>query len=171
VVILQERTYADLLGTLDGNKTTVYAECLFADPVADIAVLGAPDDQALYEEAEAFDALIDNVPGLRISSNLTDNGWVLTLDREWVRIPLHVHSSLFGTSLSIGFTKPGMSGSPILNNVGRAVGVIAIGNGTEKQGPQPILSRNLPIWVLKGKKGVRHGLAPQFKTEAEEGKR
>lgn len=41
-----ERTYK-LLGSLDGSKSGVWAECLFADPVADIAVLGRPDDQAL----------------------------------------------------------------------------------------------------------------------------
>jgi quinol monooxygenase YgiN len=34
----QERPYANLLGRLDCGKTKVYAECLFADPVADIAV-------------------------------------------------------------------------------------------------------------------------------------
>jgi hypothetical protein len=32
-----ERTYKDLLSSLDGAKKNVWAECLFADPVADIA--------------------------------------------------------------------------------------------------------------------------------------
>ncbi len=35
-----ERTYKSLLGHLDGSKKDIWAECLFADPVADIAVLG-----------------------------------------------------------------------------------------------------------------------------------
>lgn len=37
-----EATYAKLLGPL-GGAGTVGAECLFVDPISDIAVLGAPD--------------------------------------------------------------------------------------------------------------------------------
>jgi hypothetical protein len=32
-------------------------ECIFVDPIADLAVLGAPDNQALDEEALAWDDL------------------------------------------------------------------------------------------------------------------
>jgi hypothetical protein len=46
----EERTYQRLLGPLD-VKPMVWAECLFADPVADIAVLGVPDEQYLSSEA------------------------------------------------------------------------------------------------------------------------
>jgi hypothetical protein len=38
----------------------------------------------------------------------------------------------------------GMSGSPILNNVEEAVGIVAVTHSL----PQPILSRNLPGWML-----------------------
>jgi hypothetical protein len=51
-----ERTYASLLGTLDAAKPGVRAECVFADPVADIAVLSHPDYQ-VYEDAGAYDVL------------------------------------------------------------------------------------------------------------------
>jgi hypothetical protein len=53
-----ERTYRALLGPVDG-KPTVCAECLFADPIGDIAVLGTPDYQVLPDEAEAYQALVD----------------------------------------------------------------------------------------------------------------
>ena len=36
---LAERTHKNLLGPLGGRKT-VWAECLFADPISDVAVLG-----------------------------------------------------------------------------------------------------------------------------------
>jgi len=36
----QERIYPDLLRSLDGTKSKVWSVCFFADPVADIAVLG-----------------------------------------------------------------------------------------------------------------------------------
>ena len=54
---LEERTYQALLGPL-GAKAAVWAQCLFADPVADIAMLGSPDEQRLSEQANAFDDLI-----------------------------------------------------------------------------------------------------------------
>ena len=38
----QERTYPSLLGPL-GDQCSVWAECVFVDPIADIAVLGQPE--------------------------------------------------------------------------------------------------------------------------------
>jgi hypothetical protein len=48
-----ERTYKALLGPL-GQEPTVWAECLFADPVADIAVLGEPSHDDLLEQRLAY---------------------------------------------------------------------------------------------------------------------
>ena len=48
----EERTYPKLLGPLGKRRPQVSAECVFADPVADIAVLAAPDDQQRWEEAK-----------------------------------------------------------------------------------------------------------------------
>jgi hypothetical protein len=45
---LEERTYPNILGPL-GGTLNVWAELLFADPIADIAVLGPPDGQSLSE--------------------------------------------------------------------------------------------------------------------------
>lgn len=53
----EERTFQDLLAPL-GETPTVWAECLFVDPVADIAVLGQPDNQALGDQADAYDELV-----------------------------------------------------------------------------------------------------------------
>ena len=38
-----------------GEKLSIIAECLFVDPVTDIAVLGSPDNQSLPDEAEAYE--------------------------------------------------------------------------------------------------------------------
>jgi hypothetical protein len=43
----EERTYKSLLGLLEATSCTVSAECLFVDPIADVAVLYNPDDQTL----------------------------------------------------------------------------------------------------------------------------
>src|SRR5262249_5869284 len=62
----QEETYEDLLGPLRG-KPTVWATCLFVDPIADIAVLGSPDNQALAEKSAAYDRLLDRRTALAIA--------------------------------------------------------------------------------------------------------
>jgi hypothetical protein len=36
------------------------AECEFVDPVADITVLCSPDNQSLFDEADAYDALVED---------------------------------------------------------------------------------------------------------------
>ena len=63
---LEERTYRGLLGPL-GEKPTVWAECLFADRVGDIAALGEPDNQALSEEADQYNALVEKAAPLPMS--------------------------------------------------------------------------------------------------------
>jgi hypothetical protein len=47
----EERTYENLLGHI-GVEPSVWAECLFVDPIADIAVLGSPDTQVLGKQAD-----------------------------------------------------------------------------------------------------------------------
>ena len=158
----EDRTYANLLGSLDDATKNVWAECLFVDPVADLAVLGCPDGELSYEAAATWHAFIDALPVLRIGKPRNGRGWMLSLDGQWVHIRLEVFSGIFGVSLEIDPTKPGQSGSPILNQAGRVVGCISIGSETtgttgelsdNRCGPQPILTRNLPGWLLEHDRG------------------
>jgi hypothetical protein len=148
-----DRTFKNLLASLDGSKGDVWAECLFVDPVADIAVLGRPDTHDLDEQSHAYEALLENTPILRIGKARNGPGWVLSLGGDWVPTRLELADSTGKTSLHIDPTEPGMSGSPILDNAGRAVGIVAIGGVTrtpngdyknERAGPQPILTDDLP---------------------------
>lgn len=61
-----ERTYKNLLGPL-GGRCGVWAECVFADPVADLAILGCPDNQELSKQADAYEALVESVTPLPIA--------------------------------------------------------------------------------------------------------
>src|SRR5215469_16828404 len=54
--LTEERTYEELLSPL-GIKPTVWAECIFVDPIGDIAVLGSPDEQVLSHEADRYQEL------------------------------------------------------------------------------------------------------------------
>jgi len=138
-----EQTYANLLGRLRG-KRNVWADCLFVDPIADIAVLGAPVNQELSKESETYDALIGDAPVLAIGKARSGKGWLLDLDgRHWIPTELHLNpSSRYGSSLWTGRTKAGMSGSPILNDRGRAIGIVASGSNQGEDGPHPILTRD-----------------------------
>ena len=153
---LHEKTYKRLLGNLDGSKKAVSAECLFADPIADVAVLGRPDYEVYGDQADAYFALTDEAPILRIAKARSGSGWVLSLDNRWVPTMLDVDSDIVGASLSIDVAEPGMSGSPVLNDRGLAVGIVALGmehgkgdRTNEHFEGQPILSRNLPGWLLR----------------------
>jgi hypothetical protein len=153
----RERTWK-LLGTLGGRTTGIWAECLFVNPVADIAVLGRPDDQEPFYEAEEYDRLTGDVRPLRIGTARSGPGCVLSLRGRWVRTRLELFGSVDGgASLSVDPTEPGMSGSPILNDAAKAIGLISVGSETvgasgERKnvrcGPQPILARDLPGWLI-----------------------
>jgi Trypsin-like peptidase domain len=162
-----ERTYTNLLGTLSGKKTSVSAECLFVDPVADIAVLGSPDSQEMYDQADAYDALTEEAPILRIGKPRSGRGWLLALDGHWIPTSLDVFFGEWGASLNTGPTEGGMSGSPVLNYAGRAIGVVVIGcevtGKNERAGPQSILVHSLPGWLLCGR---TRGQAPGSTTSA-----
>jgi hypothetical protein len=153
----EERTFPKLVSTLDGSMKDIWTECLFADPVADIAVLGSVDGQELCDQSEAYDALVEAAPIMRIDAPRSGKGYLLSLKGKWTVTPLQVFRSIGGTSLAIGPTLPGQSGSPILNTRGKAIGVVSLGGGTVvdgkhiycNAGPQPILTKNLPAWMLR----------------------
>jgi hypothetical protein len=42
-------------------------ECVFANPVGDLALLSSPDNQELDEEADAYETLTETVSALPIS--------------------------------------------------------------------------------------------------------
>jgi hypothetical protein len=148
-----ELIYKDLLATLDGEKRDVWASCRFVDPVSDVAILGCPDE--LPDRAEAYEALTEGAPYLQIGRPQSGTGWVLTLGGRWICSKIEAHYGIGPGYLWNDFADGGMSGSPILNRFGRAVGVVSVGNISErtasderKCGPHPILVDSLPGWML-----------------------
>lgn len=151
---VEERTYPKILGPINGGLG-IWAECLFADPVADIAILGEPDDQILFDECEAYEAMMEGL-GLMIGEARNGPGFVLSLENEWLPVELRAFKSRI--SFSPDVTSGGMSGSPIIQ-AGRAVGVVALGGGEPKERSSqgrssdgnPLLVANLPGWMLRSK--------------------
>jgi hypothetical protein len=161
----EEITYPNLLGPL-GAEPTVWAECVFVDPIADIALLGSPDDQELYDEAEAYGQLTND--------NLDDGGseegspallmadapervraWVLSLEGKWLECEArHINSprAPFWLEKAAAPIAGGMSGSPILADDGSAIGVVCVSSSHEGHtsgGPNPRLAAHLPSWLAR----------------------
>jgi hypothetical protein len=174
----EERTYEALLGPL-GAEPTLWAEVLFADPVADIAVLGPPDSQDFSDQLDAYEELVNNVHGFAIAeppplvpkrmgrSPFALRRWVyfdtpgrararfLTLDGRWEKVEVVRHRAAL--SVKPGhFVASGTSGSPILSLAGTAIGVAVVGtqigvgeNVTYSSDGNPILVDCLPGWYLR----------------------
>jgi hypothetical protein len=141
------RTYDALIGPL-GEQTTVSAECLFADPVADIAVLGSPDNQELNAEAADYEKLVNSCSSFAIGTVEEEApAWIMLLNGQWSMCKVqHVGQALWLVNAEIS---PGMSGSPILAGDGKVIGVVSSGLlGAGFGGPQPQLVRHLPGWML-----------------------
>jgi hypothetical protein len=145
---LKERTYK-LLGPLDA-KPTVWAECVFVDLIADLAVLGAPDSQQLYDKNKQYEELTTAMTPLRIAKAGEDtSAFLLSLDLRWHACRVHnCGGALWITGAK---TVGGMSGSPIIDKDGRAIGVVCTGSESENikdyDGPHTHLMRSLPRWM------------------------
>jgi hypothetical protein len=66
-----ECTYKKLLAPL-GQKPAVIAQCLFVDPISDLAILGQPDNEVFEEAAAAYNALVQGRPALKISQRVVE---------------------------------------------------------------------------------------------------
>jgi hypothetical protein len=170
---MYERTYLNVIGPR-GDSPSITAECLFVDAVADLAVLGEPDGQAfgpdgqpLYEASDAYRQFTYESAVLTLSDGpdrgASVTGWLLSLDGHWNRCMVAVPSGwgpydLWITAAAEGIFG-GMSGSPILLDDGRVIGVVCTSTGTgspdqvhTEAGPQPNLARALPVWLVNALK-------------------
>jgi hypothetical protein len=150
-----ERTYPNLFGPLGSRKPKVWAECVCADPVGDIAVLGSPDGQVLSGEAAAYEALTHETPTFRIGdAPRKGRAWLLSLAMHWHPCVVeHIDGPLWIEEAADGI-HGGMSGSPIVTDDGTAIGIVCIGSsiGDAPQtsgGPNPRLLHHLPGWLLQ----------------------
>ena len=158
-----EVTYRNLIGPL-GDKRRVSAECVFVDPIADIAVFGTPDTQDRWEEAQAYEELTGEVEAFRIgkmparqsrrspSRIVTMSGErpvikasrflepsacearMLSLDGEWFSCQISCPRDLLWFDQAAQPVIGGMSGSPIVLPDGSAVGVVCTSEGGHSDG-------------------------------------
>jgi hypothetical protein len=138
---VEEKTF-QVLGPLLG-RTSVWAECLFADPIMDIAVLGSPDNDV---RAAAYEELLAGAEYLSVAdAPLNGNLRMLSLEGEWFERTVDFRMPQWVTldcaegdvvaAMSGGYSAPSVSGSfghdrcPIL--------IGASGVGKSSVGSQP----------------------------------
>ena len=137
-----ERTYFALLGPIGGDAS-IAAECRYADPVADLAVLGVPDQQEAPLLADAFETFTKGRPALRLTGlRRRSPAWVLSLDGAWQRCTAEVQDR-HGRALTLIDAEivGGMSGSPALDSRGRVIGTVGPGPDAASRGPAVIQRR------------------------------
>jgi hypothetical protein len=151
---LHERTYQELLSPI-GAEVAVWAECLFVDPISDIAVLGPPDSQELSDQWQQYDNFVELLEPISVADAPDEtSAWLLSLDKRWCQCMVrHVGGPLWFSDAADGI-HGGMSGSPVLLSDGSAIGVVSAGGGTDHRlftegGPNPRLATNLPGWCLR----------------------
>jgi hypothetical protein len=146
----KQRIYGPLLARL-GDDPRAWALCRFVDPIADVAVLGSPDNP----HADEYQALMETAMVLSIGGSLRNpiNFWVParlpSLDgRRWFSCTVrHYGGPLWITHAAEGIRNE-MSGSPIVTEIGTAIGVVCTAAAPWEGGPNPRLTHNLPGWLL-----------------------
>jgi len=134
---------------------------LAVEPVADIAVLGALDDQEFAEEASDFEAFCERTKPVRLCRS------DFPLFEEF-KVQIYTHKGIWVTGKAIQCTEDatklfveadeqiegGTSGGPIINDSGELVGVVSnfsevnvVGAKSNGTAPRPHLT--LPVWVCR----------------------
>ena len=156
----EEHAYRNMLGPL-GSEPTVACECLFINPIADVAVVGVPDTETFSDEADGYRALLEYATPFRITEAPENGrGFLPSLEGEWFECRVEwmkkVDSPLWVSKLAQSI-EGGMSGSPIVSENGDAIGIVAAfamekgkDAAMDKFGASnPRLTRDLPPWLLR----------------------
>jgi hypothetical protein len=146
----KERVYGPLLAPL-GGEPRASAVCRFVDPIADIAVLGSPSDS----NADEYKALVDAATAFSVGGSLRHpvNFWMparlLSLDSQrWFSCTIRHYGGPLWITHAAEAIRGEMSGSPIVTEIGTAIGTVCTAAAPWEGGPNPRLTHNLPGWLL-----------------------
>ena len=154
--------FVEKVRTRDGRK--FLAEVYAVEPVADIAALGAPDGQVLYDDCEAFETFAEDTPAVALFPRAVE------VD-ENLRIYVRGHKGNWITGRATRYGLPGKPpngavclhaeqrivggdfGGPVVDRFGRLVGLVSwSGEQVEWDGgfrgmtPTPWTA--LPCWLM-----------------------
>lgn len=144
----------------DGRRFVL--EAWAVEPCSDIAILGPPDDQVYFDEAEAWEAFYTEAEAVDVDA---------TEPELFEKFPVHVRThfgtwvsgqgqlcklraQLIGVEAKAGEIQCGTSGGPIVNDHGKLVGIVSQSSepcsvGLLSYGLSPRPHRALPLWVVE----------------------
>jgi S1-C subfamily serine protease len=142
----------------DQFHASVYA----VEPIADIAVLGAADDQTFYKDAEAFESFCEQTAAVPIC---TKSFKPASLAKEEESVVAYVLTHR-GTWIEATVSEPGggqarawlraekkisggTSGGPIVDDDGSLLGVVSWSSEDTFDGAFPRPHRALPLWIWR----------------------
>jgi hypothetical protein len=153
---VSELTFPDIIGKLASKRATIWAELCAFSATDDFAVFSEPDGQELYEQCEEYEKFTevamtigkppDAVESYKWKATPGTAAWVLSLDCEWQPCTVHNNGRFLSIQLD-GGVKGGMSGSPIIDANGAAIGLISTSGGDLSLNPS--LMDCLPPWLLR----------------------
>jgi hypothetical protein len=158
-----ELTLPRIIGPLGSkrHKRTISAELHFLSLVDDVAVLGEPDGQVLWDECDQYNGFTEQAisigrpPRPHQSYEWTveneTSAWLLSLEGQWLRCTVQNIGRLLSVRQGYEWIKSGMSGSCIIDDNGAALGTVSTGGGTMPGdgGFHPSLMDCLPPWLLR----------------------
>ena len=156
---INEKTIPNVLGKLGSKRQTVWAELHFCSICDDVVVLSEPDGQELYDKWRRYETFtataisLGNPPEIvelyKWSETPGAAASVFSLDGEWQSCTLH-NGGRFLSIEENSLIKSGMSGSPIIDSNGAAIGLISTsGGGEHGHNISPNLLDCLPPWLLR----------------------
>src|SRR5262249_61134418 len=121
-----DQDYANLRGPFGRESLGVWAQCVFADPVAGLAVLGpsiaANSSHEAIRKRELFQVMVEDADALRFADPARPHeevpAYVRRLDGEWRSVTV---TALNIPRISVdpsNIIEPAMAGSPILSAAG-----------------------------------------------------
>jgi hypothetical protein len=153
---INELTFPNVLGTLRAKRQTVWAELCALNICDDVAVFNEPDGQELYGKHQRYEKFtapamtLGNPPAIvepyKWSKTPGMPASVFSLNGEWQSCTLH-NGGRFLTIEQNDLIKSGMSGSPIIDSEGRAIGLVSTSGGGHNMNPN--LLDCLPLWLLR----------------------
>jgi hypothetical protein len=165
---VNELSYPDILSVLGKPERRVWAELAEFNSASDFAVFGAPDSQTLSEEYEQYEAFTEHTtmrigespppsPSMQLSDfdlmseadlswrpfGVEAPAWMLSLDDQCLRCMVRNNGRFLMATQGGQHIKSGMSGSPIINDDGAAIGLVST-SGSDNYNLNPSLSDCLP---------------------------
>ena len=152
-----ELSYRNILGRVGQQEQTVWAELVEFNASSDFAVLGEPDGQELWDEFDQYKDFTQQAMTIGKSpAPLAPHLWeehpgtvafMLSLDREWQRCIVYNGGRFLMIREGADSIKSGMSGSPIIDINGAAIGLVSTGGASMNMNPS--LMDCLPPWLLR----------------------